>query len=340
MLLFTKKELEVFGCEECVIYMLKPDAIHQRLQSKISDRVNELCNIRTIYTVQTRLTKEMVIDLFLHTQEEYISYLLSGPVILRLVRGANAIENLYWAKRQIRKEFGVDGKMKNLIHATDPGNEYWGLLNTFFSKYAGRAAGLCDYQVAIASLEDLKVHINKLKNLDFPKYVVFNLSKLDSDQIDTALYYFRICPVSFAFRFSVTVQLANISIDICFSRRKEWESIRMHGIKSGLPAFVSNAMLERGIVGMYLSILEGNRQTEQFLKALPIYNILREYKILFPNIFGMMCFCPGFELAETEFRMELAELLGLIAVGGSCCPNYFGKFTASISSEMEGHETR
>mgnify|MGYP003282443094 CR=1 FL=1 len=335
MNLFSSEEYIKLGCNECAVLMLKPDSVDLGLQAEIMNRIRNLCKIKSFLAHKTvALEKDQIKRAFLHTDEKYISYLCSGLVEVYLVEGENVVEDLYWAKHQIRREFGVQESLCNLIHTSDCGNELYLLLQEFFPNYIGKASGNCDYCVSAECFQDVVKTISNIRDNPFIKYFVFNLSDIKKGQWQfDELHYLN---SKYAFRYSKRVYFGRIGVDFCFSSYSEFREIEAKGIDARINSFISWFSFTENEISEYLYLIEYDRKkVHNFIKKLALVAEMEDLKKRCYKLWGMTCFCPGISLAETELRMEVAEYLGLIAIGGSYYKEFFGKFSVSISNEFE-----
>ncbi|MCM3444725.1 nucleoside-diphosphate kinase [Metabacillus halosaccharovorans] len=122
--------------QEYGIIMLKPDGIVQGIEEILLKRIrNE--NLTVVYTNKVILTEQQVLENFTSPFDKYnyARYLTSGEIKAYLIRGENAGHKLRLIKFKIRADYGYSSKnMRNLIHNSDSGTEYYKQFKLFFQE--------------------------------------------------------------------------------------------------------------------------------------------------------------------------------------------------------------
>lgn len=165
---------------EHVLIMIKPGQhkknIHEELMYELESHKLEVCKIKTTY-----LTKKQVDQNFstLLNRNEYAEYLSSGLVDIFIVKGDCAIDKAKKVKNKIRAKYSVSSKMiKNLIHSSDEGLEYYLQFTCCFPEYDIRhfpgyadmlasfpcntglmRAHICDATVDMADIQQLHLFV-------------------------------------------------------------------------------------------------------------------------------------------------------------------------------------
>lgn len=117
---------------EKTLIMIKPDGVKRQLIGKITQRFEEK-NLRVLSLKMEALTKEALAIHYQHLIErpffpDLLAYMMSGPVVLFILEGENAIEvvrkmvgatnPLEAEAGSIRGLYGVS-QTENVIHASD-----------------------------------------------------------------------------------------------------------------------------------------------------------------------------------------------------------------------------
>ena len=68
----------------------------------------------------------------------YADYLTRGPVEAWIMRATDANRRARRLKNELRVHFGVVGRVENLIHSSEPGNEYETQVAHFWGEPAAR----------------------------------------------------------------------------------------------------------------------------------------------------------------------------------------------------------
>lgn len=120
--------------KEYGIIIIKPDGIKckiiEELQISISNHHLEIVKIK-----EACLNKEQVYEFFVTPFDKlkYAEYISSNKCIIILVYGYMTGYKLFHIKYNLRRKHGFSNKdMENLIHASDPGNEYFMQFKLFF----------------------------------------------------------------------------------------------------------------------------------------------------------------------------------------------------------------
>jgi hypothetical protein len=124
------------GDDEYAILLLKPDGAADPAVRRELDCLLLQHRLSVESMTRCSLLPAGVLAATHRTEEDYARYLLSGPVEVLLLHGPDALEQTLQIKRKIRKRFDKLGRVENLIHAADPGNEMSVMLQAFFPNLA------------------------------------------------------------------------------------------------------------------------------------------------------------------------------------------------------------
>ena len=117
---------------EQTLSIIKPDAVERNLENKIKDFF-EKKNLKIVKSKKVKISKEEASDFYKVHQtkpfyEELCSYLSSGPIVVMILEGENAVSKnreLMGATDPLKAEEGTLRKMygisidKNSVHGSD-----------------------------------------------------------------------------------------------------------------------------------------------------------------------------------------------------------------------------
>ncbi|HLQ40089.1 MAG TPA: nucleoside-diphosphate kinase [Tetragenococcus sp.] len=133
--------------KENTLVIIKPDGIKRKLVGRILQRFEDK-QLDIVKMSFTSLTESDLKEHYQHLVKEsffpdLLAYMLSGPVILLVFEGENAVSKvrkmvgstdpLEAQAGTIRADFALN-KTKNLIHASDSTDSAWTEINYFFNR--------------------------------------------------------------------------------------------------------------------------------------------------------------------------------------------------------------
>ncbi len=119
--------------EEYVLLIIKPDGVKKHCTEDIIEFFKEK-GLYEVFRKRKRLTKQFIRTSFSAKcmKDELEEYLSSGESEAILLKGKDAYECVRLGKVEYRKKNNVHGKVQNLIHSPEAGNEYEKQLYFFF----------------------------------------------------------------------------------------------------------------------------------------------------------------------------------------------------------------
>lgn len=147
---------------ESNIFMIKPDGINRNdfltnIKESLFANNYQILGIRKINLENSDLDQFFTIK-----SAEHRKYLLEGPVLAILYRGTDAIKFGRIFKHNLRKRLNTH-KIKNLLHSTEPGNEFRIQFKLFFSNQSineKHHLGFCDQLCFAKSLNKQKLNLS------------------------------------------------------------------------------------------------------------------------------------------------------------------------------------
>ena len=135
---------------EHALLIVKPDGVrHPRFMGILDQRLAEL-SLRQVATRELRMSREQARTFWREGDvEEYVAYLREGPSRAVLVRGRQATRQCRLLKSELRKELNCRS-YRNLIHSTEPGNEYEEQFRRLFPELQIEEHGIFD-QIALVT---------------------------------------------------------------------------------------------------------------------------------------------------------------------------------------------
>lgn len=332
-------------CKEYSIAMIKPG----RLQSEIYNIFLYMINkygLEVVFEKKLLLNSSDIDAAFENAIPEYRTYLLSGSVLMIMIFGENPYEKLFTIKDKIRSKYNVWGKMENLLHTVDQGNEYHIFLRHFFSDlYEQSYCNSVDqnFYVTTNNICDLE----DVKNCSL-KYISLNFTNSRPD-LDEKIHRMNIAQyfnlVTYAF--DVYIYVRSRCVQVTIYCEKESDKNELMRIYKGRIIEIGDLQKIYVSYHVYFSVSElflffkekqaykniimqhDDDKTDYFVKQSTVYKIIEECKER--KIESVFCFRPDYELIETEYYMDICRLLQIKESGGSCGSCRLGEFSVSSS---------
>lgn len=330
--------------DEPVIAMMKPDAIERGLVDAILAQLRA-DGLREELRREVQLDPAQVQALFLHPTPEYVAHLTSRPVSMHLLRGPAGPQRLYDSKCAIRQRFGIDGKLRNLIHGTDEGTEYHLFLSHFFPDLApARHCASADLDLRFPAGTELGAARAVLDRLDAESDLAWVAVTLQPGQQGLAAlqgHAWRRLQVRFAALYPAAQlalpcdllvhagaqdDVAALLATVGATSAPAWRAQGRDVTAAGLP--IGAAQLAR-----YRDDLRApGVDIDEVLPDYPLMGVLA--RLMAQGVNRLNVFTPRQRLLETELLADLARVCGLHPSGGSagqCPPGHF-----SISQSCVG----
>jgi len=118
---------------EYALLIIKPDGVKKCLTNEIVNFLSDR-GFKEIIRRNKIISRSFAYNNFTTRYElrPYLEYLSSGESTAIILYGNNAFDRLRILKSDIRIMYGVNGKVENLIHSPEPGNEYQRQFEFFF----------------------------------------------------------------------------------------------------------------------------------------------------------------------------------------------------------------
>lgn len=331
---------------EYSIIMLKPDGYEMDLRTEIIQQLNKL-EFEVVEQFELMLSAKDVKNNFLHPTDEYIEYLTKGLVKIFLVKGYNPHIKLYEMKKKIRKKYGVDKSVRNLIHTVDEGNEYHKFLECFFNhRKLIQYSNSMDFNLCLTN--DAKKNIKILETLDRESeliYIALNLNYLDSTQVTEifSMNWLKLQPIFMINKLiKFKHQEVNLLVYFLDSPIVNFELVQLVKNTEDLGylfkiinqpqynIFVDNIPISQEELNNYRYIIRNQSETlDECMLRFNSYKIMKE--LIQEGVIGLICFRPDLTLLETELRMDICRLLNLHIGGSSSNLKEQGHFSVSIN---------
>ncbi|QUS56388.1 nucleoside-diphosphate kinase [Pseudovibrio brasiliensis] len=261
------------------IILIKPDQEkHECFAESIQDDLVQ--NGFEIVAVASRQLSEVEFKrCFICKNSEHLEYMTSGPTTALLFKGRSAVSFGRNYKYKVRKQHST-GKLRNILHSTEPGNEFVVQFGLFFPTLnIDDHHQFADQGVVFGYLDQgLSEELSKLSN--------FNLIAADEEQ--AGLAQFRAISSLSNCRYVAVRDVLQPYAEILRFRRK-------------------NACLSENASEVKVLLLKDLSNHPTLIKSLK-----EKHKIQ-----GVVCYKPSFTLLETEMLRTAIFENGLFCVGGS-----------------------
>ena len=311
------------------ILLIKPDGVELGIE-KQCEKVIFKYNLEIVKKKYLKIYRKEIVNNFYYRFENYIDYMTSGQICAIFLRGkdANMDEVMYLVKNNIRQLYGVSGKdMKNLVHATHCGTEFFLQRNLLFPEYISyEYTGGADILVYYEDIIKNKTRFKKVLSESY----LDTLGIITKNEND-------LCNIK-------KIAEMNIGIKIVVGIEKSFKTNNYEGTlinytdaikcdsKSQVIAINEINQLNAEIVDeinacdiqTFVVENEGKRKTK-------IKNLVQELKQDGINVQALVINTSNMSIDEAEVRYESANELNLYCVGGSANFEWFGLFGMSKS---------
>ncbi|MES0871224.1 nucleoside-diphosphate kinase [Pseudovibrio sp. SCP19] len=281
------------------IILIKPDQEkHEWFTESIQDDLVQ--NSFEIVAVASKQLSETEFEkCFICKNSEHLVYMTSGPITALLFKGCSAVSFGRNYKYKIRKQHST-GKLRNILHSTEPGNEFTVQFGLFFP-----TLNIDDHH-QFADQGVVFDCLDQGQSEELSKLSSFNLIASDEEQAGSA--QFRAISSLSNCRYVAVRDALLPNVEILRFRRKN-------------ACFSDNASEVKVLL---LKDLSNHPTLIKFLKE--------KHKIQ-----GVVCCKPSFTLLETEMLRTATFENGLFCVGGSFGEKASGFIRASqeIAAQLD-----
>ena len=141
---------------EHALVVLKPDAIERQLEAELLGHFRR-SGLKPLVRRRIPLSRRTVGQLFVCGEAGYADYMTGGPVEAWLLRATDANRRARRLKNKLRVHYGVVDRVENLVHSSEPGNEYDMQVAHFWGASAARRWSLYGDQLAYCGRLPLKI---------------------------------------------------------------------------------------------------------------------------------------------------------------------------------------
>ena len=320
--------------------MLKPDAWDRGLADVIVKRLIDAGFVEEARCKVT-LRRDEIERLFLHPLPDYVAHLESRPVTVHLLRGADGPERLYACKWEIRNEFGVTDRLRNLIHGADEGNEHHLFLDTFFPDLpTAHYCGAADLDLRFATGITLDAATATLAALDCRsslREIIVTLNPAQFPLAPVARRPWRRLRVRIAMLIRPTdrpgtsfqVHSASHSWPADAASDRDWTMADVSALAAdGHHITLANLPIPIEVVDRYAAELRyGTGTIDDALADYPLLGAMNAYRR--SGVGSFAAYRPGLCLMAAELRCDLARVAGMGVTGGSAGLAPPGTFSVS-----------
>lgn len=308
------------------IFLIKPDGIEQEIELECENEILEH-NLEIVAKKQSVLTANDINKYFYYQLSDYINYMCSGPVTAYLLSAVDLDidRELFLIKDAIRKRHAVSGQdLKNLVHASHCGTEYFRQRKLFFPEY--EKGKYTSYSDMLVSLPDYSVETillaKKILDSSWIKRICFNIPLGGFEHYKKLMQqYFNQEGISFLF--SITTKVLDYTCNLYCYCPSSYEII---GNKS-LEEIKNDPQITIALGEIYPIDFQINVEcVASFRQYVRLCNtrigsiIIDAYKRLTEqgfNITHIVVNTSNMELIEAETRYEVMQYLRLSFIGGS-----------------------
>ncbi|AEV35509.1 hypothetical protein PSE_0997 [Pseudovibrio sp. FO-BEG1] len=261
------------------IILIKPDQEkHEWFTESIQDDLVQN-SFEIVAVASKQLSEAEFKKCFICKNSEHLEYMTSGPTTALLFKGHSAVSFGRNYKYKVRKQYAT-GKLRNILHSTEPGNEFVVQFELFFPTLnIDDHHQFTDQGVVFDCLDQRKLE-------ELSKLSSFNLIAADEEQAGSA--QFRVISSLNNCRYVAVRDALQPNAEILRFRRK-------------------NACLSDNASEVKVLLLKDLSNHPTLIKPLQ-----EKHKFQ-----GVVCYKPNFTLLETEMLRTAIFENGLFCVGGS-----------------------
>ena len=309
---------------EHALLIVKPDGVrHSELSRLLERRLAEL-SLRQVATRDLILSRDQARTFWREGDvEEYIAYLREGPSRAIVVRGTQATWKCRRLKSELRKVFHCTS-YRNLLHSTEPGNEYEEQLRRLFPELSVDEHGVFIDQIALVTPDRFDSFARRAADLGTPRLasvVTGSHAMSRASRLSAWLRDLEAVPYAGILIRGLTMSGHGTTDIIMYLGR--YSGLRL---PSRLPRELASLATLATDIGAVLVLLPG---TEDAFLQPDLMAGVRDC-----GVSGVVCYSPEYEMSRTHRLRSAAFSAGLFCVGGSNGHLDWGR--NSVSEEMHG----
>ena len=312
----------MYSTSEHALLIMKPDGVRHPEFPRLLDRRLAELSLRQVAARDLVLSRAQARTFWREGDvEEYVTYLREGPSRAIVVRGTQATWKCRRLKSELRKAFHCDS-YRNLIHSTEPGNEYEEQFQRLFPELNVDGHGVFIDQIALVTPDRFDSFARRAADLGTPRVAPVVTGSHALGQASRLSAWLRSLG---------TVPYAGISIrGLTMSGNDDISVIMYIGrysefrLPSRLPQELASLAALATSIGAVVVLLPGTE--DAFLRP-DVMASVRDC-----GVSGVVCYSPEYEMARTHRLRSAAFSAGLFCVGGSNGLLDWGR--NSVSEEM------
>ena len=312
------------GASEHALLIVKPDGVrHPEFPRVLARRLAELA-LHQVATRDVTLSRAQARTFWREGDvEEYVSYLREGTSRAIVVRGRQATWKCRRLKSELRKAFHCTS-YRNLIHSTEPGNEYEEQFRGLFPDLSVDEHGVFIDQIALVTADRFDSFARRAADHGSPRLApVVTKSQAMSQPSRLAAWLRGLGAVPYAgilIRGLTMLGRENPNVIMYLERYSEL------CVPSCLPRGLASLSALATNIGAVTVLLPGT--PDAFLQP-DVMASVRDC-----GVSGVVCYSPEYEMATTHRLRSAAFSAGLFCVGGSNGSLDWGR--NSVSEEVHG----
>ena len=314
----------VRSTSEHALLIVKPDGVrHPEFPRMLDRRLAEL-SLRQVAARDLVLSRDQARTFWREGDvEEYVAYLREGPSRAIVVRGRQATWKCRRLKSELRKAFHCDS-YRNLIHSTEPGNEYEEQFQRLFPELNVDGHGVFIDQIALVTPDRFDSFARRAAGQRRPRLAPVVPGSQAIGQASRLAAWLRgpeAVPYAGILIRGLTMSGHGTTDVIMYLGRYS----ELH-LTSRLPRELALLATIATDIGAVAVVLPG---TEDAFLQPDVMAGVRDY-----GVRGVVCYSPEYEMSRTHRLRSAAFSAGLFCVGGSNGHLDWGR--NSVSEEMHG----
>jgi len=288
---------------ERAVFLIKPDGMYAEFREEV-DATLDRAELKVMRETRTQLRPEEIALVSTVDTPEYIAYMCEAPVAAMIVEGRDAIMKGRLLKGDLRKKYGRDG-YRNLLHTSEPGNEYELQTRLFFGDVDDDHRLLFADQCASLDENCLPAFGDRIEQLRNGGAAAIGLvSRRDATAVKR----------------DVSDAVDDCPLDLLLGEEDELsaEGQRLSIIRYRWAYSALDGVWHPGDRIVLVDVVDGDNSTPTMLAAAKAI-----------EAHGVLCYSPRFSLVESERRRVLALKNGFFCVGGSQGGAPWGRFGVS-----------
>lgn len=309
---------------EHALLIVKPDGVrHPELPRMLERRLADV-SLRQVAARELTLSKDQALTFWREGDvEEYVAYLREGPSRAIVVRGRQATWKCRRLKSELRKAFHCTS-YRNLIHSTEPGNEYEEQFQRLFPELNVDEHGVFIDQIALVTPDRFDSFARRAADLGTPRLapvVTGSHAMGRASRLSAWLRDLEGVPYAGILIRGLTMS-GHVPTDVIMYLGR-YSKLRL---PSRLPRELASLATIATDIGAVAVLLPG---TEDAFLQPDLMAGVRDC-----GVSGVVCYSPEYEMARTHRLRSAAFSAGLFCVGGSNGHLAWGR--NSVSEEMHG----